>query len=142
MANLAISYARYSSTIQGEGDSLRRQTEQAAKYARENNLELDHSRSFRDLGVSGYDQKNVTKGALGLFLQAVGNGQIPIGTTLIIESFDRLSRASPLDAFGIFQQIVNAGLNIVVLTTPPAEPVRTGKPIRPRKPKEPLGGHR
>jgi len=119
MTNLAISYARFSSVGQGDGDSLRRQTEEAEKYAAENNLDLDRQRSFRDLGVSAYDQSNITKGALGLFLKAVEAEQIPIGTTLIIESFDRLSRASPIDALAVFTQLINSGLNVVTLTKPP-----------------------
>ncbi len=119
MTNIAISYARYSSVIQGEGDSLRRQAEAAAKYAEANGLVIDHARSFRDLGVSAWDRSNVNKGALGLFLQAIERKQIPVGATLIIESFDRLSRAKPMDALGIFTQIINAGITIVTLTQPP-----------------------
>jgi len=119
MSNLAISYARFSSAPQAKGDSLRRQIENAEQYAAANNLILDRTRCFQDLGVSAYDQSNVRKGALGLFLKAVENGQIPSGTTLIVESFDRLSRAKPLDALGVFTDILNAGLTIATLTTPP-----------------------
>ncbi|HIV72506.1 MAG TPA: recombinase family protein, partial [Candidatus Aquabacterium excrementipullorum] len=116
---LVISYARYSSTRQSEGTSLRRQVEKAEKYASENNLILDTQRSFQDLGVSGYDMSNVHKGALGLFLQEVDAGRFPAGTILIVESFDRLSRAEPLDALSLFIRILSAGLSIVTLTEPP-----------------------
>jgi len=119
MTNVAISYARFSSAKQSEGDSLRRQIEAAEAYAAANNLSIDRTLSFTDLGVSAYDQSNVHKGALGLFLRAAQDGKIPIGATLIIESFDRLSRASPFDALGIFSSIISAGLNLVTLTSPP-----------------------
>jgi DNA invertase Pin-like site-specific DNA recombinase len=116
---LVISYARYSSTRQSEGTSLRRQVEKAEKYASDNNLILDTERSFEDLGVSGYDMSNVHKGALGLFLKEVDAGRFPPGTMLIVESFDRLSRAEPLDALSLFIRILSAGLSIVTLTEPP-----------------------
>jgi DNA invertase Pin-like site-specific DNA recombinase len=104
---------------QGEGNSLARQAEAAEAYAAAHNLTIDRERSFRDLGVSAWDKSNVRKGALGLFLQAVEDGKIAPGTTLIVESFDRLSRAEPIDALSIFTHIISAGLNIVTLTTPP-----------------------
>lgn len=119
MSNIAISYARFSSVGQSEGDSLRRQTEEAEKYASQHNLIIDRALSFKDLGVSAYDQSNIHKGALGIFLKLVDEGKIPIGATLIIESFDRLSRAEPVDALGVFTSILNAGLNLVTLTNPP-----------------------
>ena len=119
MNNTAISYARYSSEGQSEGDSIRRQVEAAEAYAKANNLVIDKDRSFRDLGVSAWDKSNVRKGALGLFLRAVEDGKIEPGTTLIVESFDRLSRAKPREALGIFTNIINAGLVIVTLTKPP-----------------------
>ncbi|MGI4935442.1 MAG: recombinase family protein [Janthinobacterium lividum] len=119
MSNIAISYARFSSSRQADGDSLPRQIENAEKYAHANGLIIDRSMSFTDLGVSAFDGSNVERGALGLFLRAVQDGKIPVGTTLIVESFDRLSRATPFDAFGIFSQIISAGLNLVTLTTPP-----------------------
>ncbi len=119
MSNIAISYARFSSAGQAEGHSLVRQIERAAEYAAANNLVIDQKLSFRDLGVSGWDRSNIEKGALGLLLKAVNDGKVPVGATLIVESFDRLSRAEPIDALSIFQQIIGAGLNLVTLTEPP-----------------------
>jgi DNA invertase Pin-like site-specific DNA recombinase len=119
MSNIAISYARFSSAGQAEGHSLVRQIERAAEYAAANDFVIDQQLSFRDLGVSGWDRSNIEKGALGLLLTAVNEGRVPIGATLIVESFDRLSRAEPIDALSIFQQIIGAGLNLVTLTEPP-----------------------
>lgn len=110
----AVSYTRFSSAGQAEGDSFRRQTEASEKYATEHNLILDKTLSFNDLGVSAFDKSNIKKG-LGLLLKAVEQGKIQRGSTLIVESLDRLSRAQVLDALEIFISILNAGLTIVTL---------------------------
>ena len=119
MSNIAISYARFSSAPQAEGGSLSRQIDAAEAYAQSQGLTIDPSLRFQDLGVSAWDQRNVQKGALGLLLKAVEQDKVPVGATLIVESFDRLSRAEPLDALGVFTQIIGAGLNLVTLTSPP-----------------------
>jgi len=119
MSNTAISYARFSSAPQAQGASLSRQLERAREYADANGLVLDPSLCFQDLGVSAWDQSNVQKGALGLFLQAVSEGRVPQGATPIVESFDRLSRATPVEALPTFLTIVNSGLSLAILTTPP-----------------------
>lgn len=119
MSNTAISYARFSSAPQAQGASLARRIERARDYAEANSLVLDPSLCFQDLGVSAWDQSNIEKGALGLFIQAVEQGRVPRGSTLIVESFDRLSRAEPLDALSVFVRVLNAGLNVVTLTEPP-----------------------
>lgn len=118
-SNVAISYARFSSAKQAEGDSLRRQVERAEAYAAANGLVIDRTLSCADLALSGYDGSNIRKGALGILLAAINAGKVPVGATLIIESFDRLSRAEPLKALPIFEDIINAGLNLATLTTPP-----------------------
>lgn len=119
MRPLVISYARFSSAGQAEGTSLQRQLENAEKYAAANGLVIDHKHSLSDAGVSGFDGSNIRQGALGLFLRAVEDGKIPRGSTLIVESFDRMSRAKPIDALGVFTDIIRAGITIVTLTTPP-----------------------
>jgi DNA invertase Pin-like site-specific DNA recombinase len=119
MSNIAISYARFSSAGQAEGHSLARQIEGAEAYAAQHGLVLDHALSFKDLGVSAWDRSNIEKGALGLFIKATHEGKVPTGATLIVESFDRLSRATPREALGVFLTIINAGLNVVTLTEPP-----------------------
>lgn len=114
-SNIAISYARFSSGVQAKGDSFRRQTEASEKYAAEHGLILDKSLTYSDLGVSAFDRSNIRKGELGLLLQAVKEGKIPEGATLIVESLDRLSRADPWSALGIFTEIIQAGLTLVTL---------------------------
>ena len=111
----AYSYIRFSTPEQSKGDSLRRQTELSEKYAKEHGLILDKSLKLTDLGLSAFDMSNITKGALGKFLELVNQGKIEKGSYLLVESLDRLSRAEILDALGIFTSIINAGITIVTL---------------------------
>lgn len=112
---IAYSYVRFSSPQQALGDSLRRQVEDAEKYCRENGLEL-HPVSFRDLGVSAFKRKNIETGALSAFIQAVRDKKIAKGSYLIIEQFDRLSRADVRTALTLFLSLTTAGIKIVTLS--------------------------
>ncbi len=111
----AYSYTRFSSTEQSSGDSLRRQTEAARRYAEANGLELD-DHSFRDLGVSAYRGTNVVEGALGQFIRAVESGRIKRGSHLLVENLDRLSRDRISAALRRFTEILEAGIKIVTLS--------------------------
>ena len=112
----AYSYIRFSSAKQEAGDSLARQTRLSEEYAAKHGLELDTELSLRDLGISAYDRSNVKKGALGHFLRLVEEKRIPVGSYLLVESFDRLSRDKVMDAFSIFTDILRAGIDIVTLS--------------------------
>ena len=112
----AYSYIRFSTPDQLKGDSLRRQLEKSEIYASENNLTLDTTLNMRDLGLSAFDKSNVLKGALGGFLKAVEDGRIAKGSYLLVESLDRLSRATVMDALQQFIAILNAGIIIVTLS--------------------------
>jgi hypothetical protein len=48
----AYSYIRFSTALQAEGDSLRRQTELSSEYASKHNLFLDTSLNLFDQGIS------------------------------------------------------------------------------------------
>jgi DNA invertase Pin-like site-specific DNA recombinase len=116
--SLAISYIRFSTKSQGaEGrDSLRRQIERTAAYCAEHELELDES--LRDLGKSAYKSRHLL-GALGGFLERLSPthpNRIPADSVLIVEAMDRLSRATPREALGVFLAIIDAGVMIVTLT--------------------------
>lgn len=111
----AFSYLRFSTPEQAAGDSFRRQTKLAEDYARRHGLELDTSLSLSDLGVSAYRGSNARTGALGAFLKAITDDLVPVGSYLLVESFDRVTRQSPWDAFPVIQQIVNAGVTVVTL---------------------------
>jgi DNA invertase Pin-like site-specific DNA recombinase len=116
MSGIAYSYLRFSTPDQASGDSRRRQMAMAEKYAAEHHLKLDHSLSFRDLGVSAYRGQNAREGALRAFLEAIEHNLVPSGSYLLIESLDRLSRDRILAAQSLFMMIIQAGVIIVTLT--------------------------
>ncbi|MGO4018681.1 recombinase family protein [Raoultella ornithinolytica] len=97
----AYSYIRFSSKKQEQGDSVRRQTELAEQYAHANNLILS-DKNFQDLGISAFKEGN--RPSLGDMLEAIEIGQIEQGSTIIIESLDRLSRRG----IDVTQQIIKS----------------------------------
>jgi DNA invertase Pin-like site-specific DNA recombinase len=111
----AYSYLRFSTPEQAQGDSARRQIDLAARYAATHSLTLDTTLRLHDEGISGFRGANVRRGALGAFLKAVDDGDVPEGSFLLVENLDRLSRQNPWDAFPIFQQIIGAGVTVVTL---------------------------
>jgi len=111
----AYSYVRFSTPEQMRGDSLRRQTEAAERYAAMHGLELDRELTFRDLGVSAYRGTNVETGHLGEFLAAVRHGDIKPGSFLLVESLDRLSRQKPRRAVRVLEQLCEEGITVVTL---------------------------
>lgn len=111
----AFSYLRFSTPEQSQGDSFRRQTEAAKKYADQHDLDFQ-ALTFEDLGVSGYRGKNLVKGALGAFLKAVDDGTIPKGSFLLVENLDRLGRRRLMNAFDTFRAILSKGINLVTLS--------------------------
>lgn len=112
---VAYSYVRFSTAKQELGDSLRRQVEMAEKYCLKHNLEL-HPVSYRDLGVSAFKRKNLEKGALSAFIDAVTTGKVPKGSYLVIEQFDRMSRAETSTALQLLLNLVKAGIKVVTLS--------------------------
>jgi DNA invertase Pin-like site-specific DNA recombinase len=82
MKPVAYSYIRFSSEPQAWGDSRRRQTAAATRYARQNDLALDDGLTFQDLGVSAFRGRNSRTGALGAFLAAIELGVIAPGSYL------------------------------------------------------------
>lgn len=110
----AISYIRFSSGKQADGDSLRRQTKATEEYCQKHKLKLVDK--LPDLGISGYKGDNVTKGKLGIFLDEVKRGKIKKNTYLIVEALDRLSRED-IDVQQVnFLSLIQNGINIVTLT--------------------------
>lgn len=107
------SYLRFSDPRQAAGSSADRQAEYARRWAAERGLVLDESLSMADHGLSAYHQRHVQKGALGVFLRAAEDGRIEDGSVLVVEGFDRLSRAEPLQALAQLTQIINAGIMVV-----------------------------
>ena len=112
---VAYSYTRFSSAEQRQGDSYRRQTEAAQKYADEHGLDLDTTTRFDDAAVSAYKGKNSKSGKLREFMRLVEDGLIAEGSYLLVENLDRISRQAPWDALPVFQSILNEGIIIVTL---------------------------
>jgi DNA invertase Pin-like site-specific DNA recombinase len=109
----AYSYLRFSTPEQALGDSERRQLEKAEAWAEAKGIPLD--KSYADRGKSGFKGTNRKKGALGRFLMEIKAHKIPHGSYLLVEDLDRLSREHPLDSIPLINEIISAGITIVVL---------------------------
>jgi DNA invertase Pin-like site-specific DNA recombinase len=112
---LAFSYVRFSTPDQAKGTSFERQMGMAQAYARERGWQLADT-TYKDLGVSAYRHKNAETGALRAFLKAVEQGDVPRGSYLLVESLDRVTRNSILEAQSLFLLIINAGITLVTLS--------------------------
>jgi DNA invertase Pin-like site-specific DNA recombinase len=111
----AVSYLRISTSEQARGTGIARQMEASRRYAETHDLELAEGDQLVDLGISAYRSKNVRGGALGQFLDAVRASRVPPGTTLIVESLDRISRDEIRKALSTFLELINAGIDVVTL---------------------------
>ncbi|MCW3502074.1 recombinase family protein [Burkholderia cenocepacia] len=112
---VAYSYIRFSTAQQALGDSLRRQVELTEQYCDEHGLVLARASAYRDLGVSAFRKKNIEAGKLAEFISAVKSGKVSPGSYLIVEQFDRLSRAEVNVALRLFLDLVDAGIVVVTL---------------------------
>ncbi|WP_330982478.1 MULTISPECIES: recombinase family protein [Enterobacterales] len=105
------SYVRFSSVKQREGNSLERQQDTALKIAARYNLELDTT-AFHDLGMSAFKGKNAHEGKLSEFIKQIGV-KIPVGSWLVVENLDRISRDDAWTALDIFKSILSKGIVVV-----------------------------
>jgi hypothetical protein len=109
---VAYSYARFSSVAQSDGDSERRQLEDARHYAAEKGFALDESLGV-DRGLSGFSGENLAAGVLGQFVRQARAGKIAKGSVLIVENPDRISRQKFATAYARFYQpVLEAGIEI------------------------------
>ncbi len=112
---IAYSYRRFSSPAQAEGDSIRRQTKAAQEWCDRNGYELS-TENYEDLGVSAFKGANAEVGALRAFLEAIEEGKVPQGSTLLVENLDRLSRQHWRRGLDVLESITEAGVHLVTLT--------------------------
>ena len=112
----AYSYLRFSTLEQQRGDSFRRQTALADKYALQHGLILDTNLNFKDAGISAFRGKNATDGQFGAFVIALEEGIVPKGSYLLVESLDRISRQTPYKAQALLQNVILAGAVVVTLS--------------------------
>ena len=111
---LIISYFRFSSMDQLSGDSLSRQTRLSEKWCQKRGWTLSE-RKFTDQGRSGFHGDHL-RGDFGSFLRLVDSGKIPLGSLLLVENLDRLSRQKPWRSIGLISSILEKGVNIQTLT--------------------------
>jgi DNA invertase Pin-like site-specific DNA recombinase len=114
---LAWSYLRFSKPEQEVGDSARRQ-EQTADWCRRHRVKLDESLTIRDPGVSafrGKHRENPDTHALAGFLKAVESGRVPVGSFLVVEALDRLTREKIRPALTLLLNLIEAGVKVVQL---------------------------
>lgn len=116
MFRKAYSYVRFSTKQQAKGDSLRRQNEATEAFCERHKLVLDASLSFADLGVSAFKGKNRDEGALAAFIDAVQSGRVALGSVLVVEALDRLSRDRLRPALIMALQLIEAGITIATIT--------------------------
>ncbi|QKE63229.1 recombinase family protein [Aquipseudomonas campi] len=111
----AISYVRFSSKKQEEGDSVRRQRRMAAEWvARNPDYTLSDIR-YEDLGLSASKGDHL-HGNLGKILEAVESGAIPQGSVIIIESLDRFSRLPAIKTLNMLEKVVEKGVDLITLS--------------------------
>lgn len=110
----AISYIRFSSSIQERGTSLQRQQELIDKWL-SNNPDIPLSdMQFNDLGLSGYKGTHLEHG-FGQLLLAIQNKKISRDDRLLVENIDRLGRLQSSVMLELIMGIINAGVIIVTL---------------------------
>ena len=110
---IAYSYARFSSSEQRGGSSLKRQIDMAREWCdKHENIYLDESLS--DEGVSAFKGNHLETGALGVFLEKCRNGEIPKKSILIVEAFDRLTRMKKSRAHPLFWELLQY-VDLVIL---------------------------
>ncbi|QKC84690.1 recombinase family protein [Mesorhizobium sp. NZP2077] len=109
----AISYARWSSGKQAQGDSSARQTKNAKAFCASFGLTLDSE--LVDDGVSAFKGANL-EAELGQFVADVRSGKIPRDVVLIVENIDRITRVKPTRAIRYFLDLLDTGLTLVTLT--------------------------
>lgn len=115
---IAYAYSRYSSEPQGKGDSIRRQNEMVEHYLNKHpelQISTDEGQQFSDQGVSAFTGKNAKRGALSKFLRLVEDGFIESGSFLLVEQFDRLSRAEPIKALAQLNTLLQEDIIVVTL---------------------------
>lgn len=120
----AYSYLRFSSSAQADGDSIRRQTAlRDAWLKRHPEVQLDTTLKLEDKGVSGFrgTHHKDKRHALAQFLDLVERGRVPVGSYLIVENLDRLTREEPEESIPLVMNLIRMGIRIVQLA--PAEVV-------------------
>lgn len=119
MTKTAYSYIRFSSPAQAAGRSQARQLEACERYCLAHGLTLatGEDATFLDAGKSAWKGEHLgEKGQLTRFINLVRDRTIKPGSTLIIESLDRLSREEVRKAQTTLSDLLSEGIELVTLT--------------------------
>ena len=119
MNKKAYSYIRFSTAEQAKGRSQKRQHRDCLAYCEKHGLELVQGaeHTFLDAGRSAWKGDHLSdNGQLARFLRLVEDGTIEAGSTLIVESLDRLSRQDVWKVVPWFGKLIDAGIRVVTLT--------------------------
>lgn len=108
-----VIYMRWSSSEQGKGSSLERQSEDCRRHARENGWTVVDE--LVDEGVSAFKGEHAMSGALGKFVRDVEAGYYPDGVVLLCEKLDRLSRQEPRHVFVWMINLTEAGVTVATV---------------------------
>ena len=107
-------YIRFSDDKQAQGSSYERQLGLAREYCP--TLIEDKAHIFFDAGKSAFTGANVSEGGeLKRFYDGVASGDIPHGSTLLVEDLDRLSRAGMWKASDKLRELTENGITVVTL---------------------------
>ncbi len=106
----AYAYVRYSSTVQGEGDTVERQLTPLEAFTKETNIQI--TETFIDEGVSSFRGNNARVGKLKVVLDRIKNGELRRGDYLVVESIDRITRQRVFDGVELLQSILKSGVRI------------------------------
>ena len=107
-----FSYIRFSSVKQAAGNSLDRQLEIAPRVAKEKGWTLRDDLRTENLAVSAHKGLNLE--TFRDIIDKVKTGKIATGTVMIIEAWDRFSRADIDIAEDVMKDMLRAGLEIYV----------------------------
>src|SRR5262245_63567439 len=106
----AISYFRYSSPQQAEGDSEIRQEREFRGFCERHNL-TPLPEVYADRGRSGYKDEHRKKGRLGELIAAAKDGRFERGTVIVVEAWDRLGRLGPDKQTEQVDEMLRTGVN-------------------------------
>jgi DNA invertase Pin-like site-specific DNA recombinase len=107
----AIAYIRFSSDEQANGDSIKRQTNNLARYAERFGLVIETT--LLDEGKSAYHGEHLSVGELGKFLRQAEKGSYR-GYAFLVEEQDRLSRQGIRATLDVIGRFLDAGMHLHV----------------------------
>lgn len=101
---VAYMYVRFSTKRQEEGDSIRRQLDKAKHWCQMKGVTLSEQ-TFEDLGVSAFKEGG-KRPALSDMLSCIKQGTIPVGSYVLLEDTDRLTRRGFKHALDLLYELV------------------------------------